>query len=462
MKNKTFVLLIVLLLASIAPNVCADDAPTQIYTAEELIAIADDPAGTYLLMADIDMAGIAWQSLDFSGTFDGNGHSILNLTLDAPSDLTPDACDGNRVLYPSRYVGFFGTLQDATVQNLNLVNVRGCVESDEPCFVGAIAGYARNAIISDCSVSGTLELRAHDRIFGIGGIAGYGEGVIERCKVDVTLICVDTDPETRDEQFLGGAFAAGFFDVLDCDVRIDGYISEFGYVHSGGMGGMLMQYPLGQERSGSVRRNRIAGQITFFEHNSDRRAYCSPLFGEELVKSCVRLENDYDFKRNEIYRDTTERRPDMCEAPNYTETVTPALCDSFGFTTYTCTLCGHSYTDHYTLPTHTVSTWTIREAPTEEREGVSVGYCDLCGAEQIRIDPTLPPTEPTEQETEPPTVQTERESETAVPQPQSEPASEETPALGIATWVIAFAALLLLLLGAKMLFTSHKNKGSSD
>lgn len=347
-------------------------------------------------------------------------------------------------------------MQDATVQNLRLVNVRGCVESDEPCFVGAIAGYAKNATISDCSLTGTLELRAHDRIFGIGGIAGYGEGVIELCNVDVTLICVDTDPETRDEQFLGGAFATGFFDVLDCDVTIDGYISEFGYVHSGGMGGMLMQYPLGQARSGSVRRNRIAGQITFFEHNSDRRAYCSPLFGEELVKACVRLENNFDFKRNEIYRDTTERRPDMCEAPTYTEAVTPPLCDQFGFTTYTCTLCGYSYTDNYTLPTHTVSTWTLRDAPTQEREGVSVGYCDLCGVEQTRSEPTLPPTEPTEQETEPPTLQPQTEPETTAPQPQSALVSGETPLRGITIAATVLAVLLLLLLGAKKIFVSNK------
>ncbi len=444
MKKLTAMLLALLLLASLAPQGFAEEAPTEIWTAEDLASIAEDGAGSYILMADIDMAGIEWKSIDFSGCFDGNGHTILNLTICEPSALTPEACDGNRVLYESSYAGFFGTLDGATVQNLHLLNVRACIESDTPCFLGGLAGYAKNAQISDCSVAGTLELRAHDRIFGIGGFVGYGEGVIERCSADVTLICVDTDETTRDEQFMGGVFATGFFDVLDCEVKLDGYISEFGYVHSGGVGGMLMQYPLGQERSGSVRRNHITGMITFFEHNSDRRAYCSPLFGEELVKSCVRLENDHDFKRNEIYKDTTELRPEMCESPEYTEVITPAGCDTFGYTTYTCASCGYAYTDHYTLPAHTVSTWVVREEATHEHEGLSVGNCDLCGAEQIRI-------EPTEQETEPPTTQAQTEPETTAPQPQT--ATERTEptlwTIAVPAFIFALSALVVLLMRRK-------------
>ena len=55
--------------------------PVEINTAEDLFAIAEDPAGSYILMADLDMTGISWTPIDFSGSFDGNGHAILNLFL---------------------------------------------------------------------------------------------------------------------------------------------------------------------------------------------------------------------------------------------------------------------------------------------------------------------------------------------------------------------------------------------
>lgn len=56
-------------------------APKPIRTVEDLLAIAEDPSGSYILMADLDMTGVEWKTLDFAGTFDGNGYAILNLTI---------------------------------------------------------------------------------------------------------------------------------------------------------------------------------------------------------------------------------------------------------------------------------------------------------------------------------------------------------------------------------------------
>ena len=65
--------------------------PIEISTPEQLQAINADEAsrvGNYILVNDIDLAGIEWQSIGlegessvgFAGTFDGNGHIIKNLT----------------------------------------------------------------------------------------------------------------------------------------------------------------------------------------------------------------------------------------------------------------------------------------------------------------------------------------------------------------------------------------------
>lgn len=367
--------------------------PVPIRTVEELLAISDDPYGSYILMEDLDLSGVAWKSMDFYGVFDGNGHAILNLAISQPGDEICDAYDGNLKNYPCSYFGFFGVLRDAQVTDLKLINVRAAVEWDGPVFMGALAGYGDNAVITGCSVTGILELRAHNRCFGLAGLVGYGRGDMVNCDVDVTLICVDTDAASPDEQFLGGLFATSFFHVYECNVKLDAYISEHGYVHCGGVTGMHTWYPWADGSAGYIMDTQVSGKITFFEDNVNRRAYCEPLIGEPLPGWIVLEGNTTDFLRDEIFTYDRELRPDMCDQPDYVQTVTAPGCDSYGFTTYTCQDCGYTYTDCYTLAEHIVTEWTLIREPDTEREGLSVGYCP-CGQEFTRNEPKLEP-EPT-------------------------------------------------------------------
>lgn len=451
MKQFLCALLALLLILPLLPAVQASGAaPVEIHTVEDLLAMAEDPGGSYILMNDLDMTGTPWKSLDFSGSFDGNGHAILNLTISQPGDATPDSYDGNKIAYETTYFGFFGTLLDAQVKNLQLRNVRAVIESDSPVFLAGIAGYCLNSTISGCTVTGCLELRAHDRMFGVGGVIGYGSGTIEDCTVDMTLICVDTDAATKDEQFLGGVCATGFVDILKCDITIHGYVSEHGYVHCGGAVGMYMEYPHGVGRAGHVKNNRVTGKITFFEDNNNRRAYCSAYLGEALVCNCAMSGNVQDFKRDERWTYDKELRPETCEAPVYTETLIPSGCDSYGYTLYTCDGCGWSYTDHYTLFSHSVTEWTEILAPTTEAEGILSGCCDGCGLEfrqaieKLKPEPTVTeaPTEsaPTEARplpTEPDATATEPPVSTEEPSPFPWPV--------VAAVLIAAAAVFALL-----------------
>lgn len=434
------------LLAMMVP-VCAEEvsSPMEINTVEDLMSIQNDPSGHYVLMNDLDMTGVEWFSPDFSGTLDGNGHAILNLTLSHPGPSKPESYDGNLLSYETDYVGLFGTMQNAEVKNLNLINVRGLVEIDTPCFLAGIAGYFHESTISNCTVTGTLELRAHDRMFGIGGIAGFGGiGLIENCNVDVTLICTDTDAQTKDEQFLGGVYATGFVDVKDCIVKLDGYGSEHGYAHNGGIVGMFMQQPFGMKITGKLTGNKVFCKITFFEDNRDRRAYCRPIAGETLAFSYSEAKNKYEFERDERKEYDVELRPEMCVDPVYTETVTPAACNTYGYTSYTCGSCGYTYTDRYTLDQHTVTNWQVVIPSTEEVEGLSEGSCDLCGILQQRTEPKLEPA-PTET-TAPPTVP---ETTEAVPEVQE---NEKLPILPVA---VGGALVLVLLV---ILFRPRKTK----
>ncbi len=390
MKKLVGLVLVLLLSLSIQAG-ATEVVPVEIHTPQDLAAIAEDPAGSYILMEDLDMMGLQWPAIDFSGSFDGNGHAILNLTLSAFGSQKPESYDGNRKAYETAYVGLFATMENAEVKNLKLLNVRAVIKADEPCFLAGIAGYAENCTITDCTVSGVLELRAHDRMFGVGGLVGYGSGSIERCSADVTLICTDTDDTTRDEQFLGGVYATGFMDVKDCVVTIDGYVSEHGYAHNGGIIGMYMEYPFGQGQKGYVTGNTVNGKITFFENNTNRRAYCEAVIGEALVSRYILDDNVQDFKRDERFEYDKELRPEMCETPVYTQVVTPAGCDTYGYISYQCEGCGHTEKDQYMMFSHIVTKWSITQEPTEEAEGLSVGHCDGCGLEFSRTEPKLEP-----------------------------------------------------------------------
>lgn len=410
-KMKKWFGLFLLLCALVLP-VYAENTPTEIRTPQELAAMAENPGGSYILMEDLNMEGFDWNCFDFSGTLDGNGHSILNLSVTQPGENTATALDGNQKEYPAVYAGLFARLENAEIRNLGLINLRALVETDEPCLLGGIAGYSMDSTVSNCTVTGQLELRAHEGMLGVAGVLGYGVGSIDSCTVDVTLICVDTDSENSSEQFLGGAFGTGFLSVTDCDIRLDAYISEHGFVHSGGAAGMLLQYPIGMGKSSQITGNTINAQITFFEHSAKRRAYCGEVVGELLKTMNFNYginNNTRSLQKNEVKTYDVELRPETCENPVYTETVVPASCDSFGYTQYTCQTCGYTYTDHYQLHAHNVTQWTVVKEATQEEPGLSTGICDSCGAEVERKDPVVVPEE-TQPETEPMTPAMEGEN----------------------------------------------------
>ncbi|MBR5357735.1 MAG: hypothetical protein IK128_00815 [Clostridiales bacterium] len=283
---------------------------TKISSAEDLASMRDDPNGNYVLTSDIDMSGVEWEPFAFSGILDGDGHSINNLKITAEGSSKRDTYDGNMKVYETSFSGLFDVMENAEVRNLSFRGADVEINSDSPVFVGIIAGYMSDSIIVNCTVEGTVYLRAHDRMFGVGGVIGYGCGVIQNVDADVTLICVDTDSETKDEQFMGGICAAGYPDLTSCTVDIDGYGSEHGYAHNGGIIGMFRFYPEGTDHDGKITDNTVYGMITFFEDNDDRRAYCDPIVGECMEELTYWYGNSQAFTVNEVFEYDVELLPE--------------------------------------------------------------------------------------------------------------------------------------------------------
>ncbi len=453
MKSFRAILLLILMTVFLTAFASADDAaPTQIRTPEELLAIADNPEGSYVLMNDLDMSGYDWPSFTFKGTFDGNGHMIINLHWTKVSEETQVTYDGNRKTYDTHFAGLFAILDHGTVKNVRLPGVNLCFENYEgDCFLGGIAGYATESTIENCEISGTIRLDVTGKMFGVGGIIGYGNAVVCNCKAVVTLVNTDLDAANKDEEFLGGVCGAGYPDIDGCEIEISGFLSDHGYVHSGGLVGMYIVYPKAFKRDGFIKNTTLSGFITFFEHNNNRRAYCKERCGEVMDWYFSSSGNKFTFKRDERTKYDVNLLPHGdCKNPDFEVTTVEATCRDAGYTLHTCKTCGYTEKDNYVLSAHKLpDTYETITESTLTTQGVGEYTCTECGAKIRKALPTLTPV-PTEKPA--PTV-----TPTEAPSKATTDVINETKS-GSGIWLYLLPVLIGLPLGAiaALLYRRHR------
>ena len=142
---------------------------STISTVDELKAIANTNK-SYILANDIDLAGESnWQAIEgFSGTLNGTGHSITNLTINSVN---------------GENIGLFGTLQ-GTVKDLIIENAQITARGDAG-KAGIVAGTNKGTI-SNVTVSGNI---APEYYSYVGGLVGYNEcGKVVNCTNQATVI----------------------------------------------------------------------------------------------------------------------------------------------------------------------------------------------------------------------------------------------------------------------------------
>ena len=321
-----FALCVCLLLLAATPSAAKAEAaePTVITDAAGLIAIAKDPSGSYTLGADVDMAGVDWLPIPFSGAFDGAGHTIYNLRISRLSEDTSITYDGRHRGYHTFYAALFSCAFNAKIENLTLLNLQIDVSTDQPAFAAGIAGAMVKTAIENCSVSGRIRLNGTSRQCGVGGIAGFGSGQITNCAANVELTVVSINPKVKTEQYLGGVLANGYADLDGCAVTLAGYASVHGYAHHGGLIGLDDVNPKNRKHPGYVKNCSVDAKISFFEQTDDRRAYCEAYIGE-IQNEQVRLTHNttVNFEREESKDFSRPLLPDMDENPVYEAVVTP-------------------------------------------------------------------------------------------------------------------------------------------
>ena len=167
------------------------EAPYRIATAEQLAKVKDYRDKSFILVSDIDLSSygnwdpigtfnmeiddpekgeVAKSSLAFVGRFDGNGHTISNLTVNRPDTF----CVG--------LFGFVvGNAASPSIRNLTVSNadVKGA------CMVGSVVG-AINGRITDIKLTGVNKVEGY-RIGAVGGMVGMGYGAIENCTANASV-----------------------------------------------------------------------------------------------------------------------------------------------------------------------------------------------------------------------------------------------------------------------------------
>lgn len=169
----------------------------DIETVDDLLALAKATDAetldkNYRLKADLDLKdtpfnGIGSAGQPFTGMFDGQGHTISHVTVNAPE---------------GENAGFFNVIKGATIRDLKLVDV----EITGKTNVGGLVGSARVQLdssdlsknvanlIGGCSVSGTVTGTKN-----VGGLVGLNEGktdpqtlfsiasAVDKCAASVTV-----------------------------------------------------------------------------------------------------------------------------------------------------------------------------------------------------------------------------------------------------------------------------------
>lgn len=204
--------------------------PYQISTADQLKLFRDivngaggqtQNRGAYaVLTADIDLNNEPWTPIGpdrdsaYTGTFDGQGHTVKNLSVTVN-------------VQPGR-AGLFGCVKDGTIRKLTVAGSVSCTANQGWC--GGIAGYAMDETIENCASLCTVSCTGLDaRVGGIVGLVDYNSRtlIIRDC-YNIGKITGRSDNGSGDAGGICGFYMNG--KISNCynvgEITGSGYVSK--------------------------------------------------------------------------------------------------------------------------------------------------------------------------------------------------------------------------------------------
>ena len=128
------------------------------------------------LANDIDVSAFLWTSVGtedapFTGTFDGQGHTITGMKVDV------------QVTNTHAYSGLFGYAKGATIKNIGLIGssvtavsdgneLYGMYQPKSKSYAGSVAAYASSSAVTNCYSSGSVTSTSTFDALGSGIVGG--------------------------------------------------------------------------------------------------------------------------------------------------------------------------------------------------------------------------------------------------------------------------------------------------
>ena len=225
MKKRicSLLLAIVMVIGLLPQTSHAADMVTVISTASELAALGGTAlSGDYRLGANIDMTNVSMTPINSlrSGTFDGGGFAISNLSIEG---------SGNTGLFAELSSG--GVITDLTLENCSVLNDSGSY-TGTGMLVGQIVGQSE---ISRCGVvGGSVQSSASSAVY-VGGLVGYASSpvAISGC-YSTAAVTAGSSSGSRTGGLIGSTSGASSIDSCYARGAVDG-----GSGYAGGFAGYL-------------------------------------------------------------------------------------------------------------------------------------------------------------------------------------------------------------------------------
>lgn len=239
--------------------------PYQVSTPEEFDQIRKDLTASYVLTDDIDLSSyenwipignLTYEDVDmetgnmdmtklFSGSLDGDGHTISGVTTTTDQNMLTIGLFG----------GFTGSIRDLTVENVT-------VTGDETVMAaGGVVGYAVAGSVAEVTLAGENTVTG---INCVGGIVGGSMAEVTGCTVEDADIIVIGDNDFSDGQIIqcdvaecGGLVVGGSFMGRVDNCSASGTVTALGNepVGLGGIAGCIQSID-------SITGNQVTVAIT--------------------------------------------------------------------------------------------------------------------------------------------------------------------------------------------------------
>ncbi len=234
----------------------------------------DEDEGWYVgghhfkLINNISLSGVVWTPFGmgvkaFTGTFDGNNHTISNLSLTINNSTLND-----------HYYGLF-TVCKAFIKNLNVVNVSLSATNNATNYavsVGAVSGLSYFSM-ENVHTSGTILGTGYVDIGGLSGVAG---GEFYNCSSSVNIIggysiggiVGSSYAYIKDCSYSGRITYSNKYSDHDCIGGIVGYHSEKNITNCAFTGKIVISYAETNSRTYQPYVGSVAGHMTSGTYSS--------------------------------------------------------------------------------------------------------------------------------------------------------------------------------------------------